>query len=154
LRHLFLIQAETRDFAADESVVTAVKIQKLAQVFVTGVFQVRFREIRGLAEIAVVIQVHGQEGDLGRHIREPEAFVEFDAVKNNNFVGHADVLQMQIAVAVSDFMLRDTFVQQIGFGDDKLLRVRFEKGVLKGGKGDVDVLFGLREVFFVVVADH
>jgi len=61
---------------------------------------------------------------------------------------------MQIAVAVSDFMLRDTFVQQIGFGDDKLLRVRFEKGVLKGGKGDVDVLFGLREVFFVVVADH
>ncbi len=51
-------------------------------------------------------------------------------------------------------MLRDAFGQQSFAGGEKFFRIGFQKAVLKGGQGDVDVFFGLREVFFVVVADH
>ena len=80
---------------------------------VAGIFQIGARKVFRLLQVAVIIEVHRQKSHLGRRVAESEALVELDAVKNNNLIGNADMFQVQVAVAVPDFMFCNSFFQKV-----------------------------------------
>ena len=58
------------------------------------------------------VQVHGQKIDIRGHITIAEAVIKFNAIKDMDVIGQADVLHVQIAVAVPDAAFPDALEKQ------------------------------------------
>ncbi len=152
-RKLLLIKPESDDLAAHVGVIAAVKVQKRRHVRIAGMVQVGCRKILRLPGIAVIVQIHRQKGHFRRHVAAAETLVEFNAVKNNDVVGDADVLQMQIAVAFPDFVIGHPLFKK-GLSDfQKAVHVTFDKIILPGRDRLVAVFFSLRKVFVLIMTD-
>ena len=110
-------------------------------------------EILRLTGISVIIQVHRQKGNFRRHITIPEALIELYAIKDNDIIRNADMFQMQIAVAVPNFMLRNPSLQKIFVGVQKFFHIFPDELELISRNSNIPILFGLCEVFVRIVAD-
>lgn len=57
---------------------------------------------KGLAiiQISIVIQIHREEGHLGSDAFVVEPFVELDTVEYDHVIGKADVIELEVPVAV------------------------------------------------------
>ena len=104
--------------------------------------------------VAVVVEVHREEGDLGGDVAETEPLVEFDAVEDGDPVLDADVLQMEVAVAVPDPMFGDAPPEKGFLPFQKIPVVGADEFVAAAGDRDPDVGCRLSEVLLVVQADR
>jgi hypothetical protein len=52
--------------------------------------------------VAVKIEIHEKKGKIRSHVPVPKTRVELDAVEDKDFIPQADVLQMEVAMAVPD----------------------------------------------------
>jgi hypothetical protein len=118
------------------------------------VADVRLDEVLRPVRVTVVIEVHREEGDLGRNVAETEPLVEFDAVEDRDTVVYADVLEMEVAVAIPDPVLRDSPPEQGFLPLQKIPVVGLDEGEAAAGDRDIDVRNGLGEVLLVVQADR
>ena len=100
------------DLAPDVGPVTLVKIQHLEQFRVPGgLGEAGHKMLRQVPE-TVKIQVHGQKIDVRGHITISEAVIKFNAIEDMDVVGQADILHVQIAVAVPDAAFPDALQKQ------------------------------------------
>ena len=55
-----------------------------------------------IVAIAIEVEIHGQKGHFSSHIPIAEAFVEFDAVKDGDFLIDDDMLQMEVTMTIAN----------------------------------------------------
>src|SRR5262249_40761515 len=100
-------------------------------------------------------EVHRQERDVGAHVGEAEAFVEFDAVDDGGLARGVDVnmLEPQVAVAVADASGLDALFEQraVSLQEAELSGLDFALLGLRDQLGQQ--LMRLREVLLHVAAD-
>ncbi len=96
----------------------------------------------------MVIQVHGQKGHIRRHVNNPEAIVELDAVVNVKVViGKADMLHVQIAVTFLDHAGRHPPGEKVFMVAEKLLVEVNDPPIIRLVQTFTQVFFRLFKVF-------
>jgi len=149
-----VVEAETRHLSPDEGVVAAVEIEQAPHVPVAAVADVGLDEGLRVVGVAVVVEVHGKEGRLGRHVAVTEALVELDAVEDDDPVGQADVLGVEVAVAVPDPVFLHALLEQLPLPIQVPIHPGLEEIVPAAGEGDPDVRCRLLEVLVVIAPDR
>ncbi|MCY1394034.1 hypothetical protein D9M71_89480 [compost metagenome] len=96
-------QAEQGDLGAHQGAVGLVEIQQLQRLVVAGVFEVLADEAPRMALQSAILEVHGQEGEIGADVGEAERLVEFDAVEQHHLiVDDRGITQVDVAMAFAD----------------------------------------------------
>ncbi len=95
-----VIELETLHFPPHVRPVTLVEIKQRHQFPVTAVRHISLNEMPGQGLLAVVVQVHRQESDLGSNVAVPEAVVKLDTIKDADTVFEADVGGVEVTVTV------------------------------------------------------
>jgi hypothetical protein len=60
----------------------------------------------------MIIQVHEQKGDVRRHVRIAETPVELDTVEDGNFFSQADMLKVEVSVAIANLPVGDPLLEE------------------------------------------
>ncbi len=83
-RNARVIQLKTGNLCPDKCPITLIKVQKRQRPIITGVNIIPLNKETGKVVPPVIVQIHRQKGNLGRHIRAGKTRVELNAVKDVN----------------------------------------------------------------------
>ena len=107
-------QAQALDFSPHKGTIELVIIDQGHHFRVTGYLKVRFYHLSGKIRPAVKIQIHQQKSDIRRSIAIAETFIEFNAIEDvDAVVRHADVFQVDVAIAFPDKSLINPLAEEI-----------------------------------------
>ena len=147
LVHLRLVELEAVHLAPHISAVALVEGQHQRQRRVQRDGQVAAQQLVREVTPPLEFQVHGQEGDVRRHVRVAEALVELDAVVDADAVViEADGVCAQVAVAVARPSLAHAQVEEVGVALGDLPDEALDLLELALADGAADERFGLLEV--------
>src|SRR4030042_6598363 len=95
---------------------------------------------------AVVIEIHGQEGDVRSYIRIPKPFIKLDAIDNENLISPGDMLQPKVPVAVQNPTGRDPLQKYFPIRSKKRVRLILYLFIQFPAHGHINISLCLLEV--------
>ena len=107
------LEAEAIDLDPHKGSVALVKIEQDKHVLVFCKPNVSLEQAVSDFRVALVIEIHGQEGQIGRDISVSKALIEFDAIKDLNSIGKINMCGSQVPVAITNLSRFNTMLKEL-----------------------------------------
>src|SRR5215470_6360230 len=147
---LRLVEGQAQHLAPHPGAIAAVEGKEAEQPRVPRLRRVSLGEVVAEVGPSPRVEIHGEEGDLARHVAAAEAIAELDAVEDADAVGDTHALATHVAVAVDHVSLPHPSVEERMIAAQALAYPAVHR--LEGARADgaTDEGTGLREVLLPV----